>query len=186
MPTLVDKLNNLCEFLSDSYDINHGGCCFVSSIIARYLDKLNIKYNLIIFDDENRNENDVIYNVQNNCDDYEHGVITGYETCSHYCIEIISSDEEIGKGIINQSNCYDSDYYRFTIPRVTHENIDYILYRGSWNNAYKYYKYNNLISNMIHELFTEYENYTEKQSILSKMFAINEPSFIWGFESLYL
>lgn len=184
MPTLVDKLNSLCKHLDDSYDINRGGCCFVSSIIARYLDKLGIKYNLIIFDREERNEEGVIYNVQNNCNQYKDDSVVGWDyTCSHYCLEIISSDKTIGNGLINCNKNYyieSHNFNIFTIPRVTYENLDWIYDKGDWNNSYEAQRYNNIINNTIHELFTEYENYTKKQSILSKMFAIDEPSLTWG------
>lgn len=185
MPTLVDKLNGLCEFFDNSYNINYGGCCFVSSIIAKHLDNLGIKYNLIIFDQEERNEEGVIYNVQNNCRKYEKDSVVGWNlTCAHYCIEIIDSDKIIGEGLINCKTKYteSGNYYKFTIPRINHENIDWIYKNGDWNNTYKYHLYNNLISNIIRELFTEYENYTKKHSTLSKMFAINEPSYTWGIE----
>lgn len=170
MPTLVDKLNSLCEFLDNSYGINHGGCCFVSSIIARYLDNLGIEYNLVIFDDDDRVEDNVTYNVQNNCNHYcDDSVIGFWHTCSHYCIEIINSDDIIGEGIINSDDCDADDYYMFRIPRINHENIDYLLDQGVWNKQFKYYDYYDIISNMIHELFREYENYTKESIKMSKV-----------------
>ena len=41
---LFKELNKLCEEMSESYDINNGGCCFVAACLAEQLEKYNIPY----------------------------------------------------------------------------------------------------------------------------------------------
>lgn len=43
---LVCKLNKLCRFLNELYDINSGGCCFVATCLARLLDQDKVKYKI--------------------------------------------------------------------------------------------------------------------------------------------
>ena len=52
----IIQLNNLCQKLDILYDINNGGCCYVAYKIAKQLDKLNIKYELVVFDYISKNK----------------------------------------------------------------------------------------------------------------------------------
>ena len=45
---LVEELNNLCSQLSDTLDINCGGCCYVVAILAEGLFNLHIPYKVAI------------------------------------------------------------------------------------------------------------------------------------------
>jgi len=44
---LFKDLNNLCLNLSDEYNINCGGCCYVAACIAAQLEKFNIPFKII-------------------------------------------------------------------------------------------------------------------------------------------
>jgi len=41
---LFKKLNCLCSEMSESYDINNGGCCFVAAVLAEQLEKYKIPF----------------------------------------------------------------------------------------------------------------------------------------------
>lgn len=41
---LFKSLNNLCEEMNFSYNINCGGCCFVAAVIAKQLEIYNIPF----------------------------------------------------------------------------------------------------------------------------------------------
>ena len=47
---LFKKINELCLELSDRYDINNGGCCFVAACIAEQLERFNIPFEIIHYD----------------------------------------------------------------------------------------------------------------------------------------
>lgn len=44
---LFTKLNQLCLELDNKYDINCGGCCYVTACIAEQLEKFNIPFKII-------------------------------------------------------------------------------------------------------------------------------------------
>lgn len=48
---LADRLNKLCEFLDEAYNINAGGCCFITYCLARLLKKDKFKFKIVIYDD---------------------------------------------------------------------------------------------------------------------------------------
>jgi hypothetical protein len=43
---LFKALNNLCEEMNCSYNINYGGCCFVAAVIAEQLELHNIPFKI--------------------------------------------------------------------------------------------------------------------------------------------
>lgn len=43
---LFKSLNNLCEEMNISYNINCGGCCFVAAVIAEQLEIFNIPFKI--------------------------------------------------------------------------------------------------------------------------------------------
>ena len=43
---LFKTLNNLCEEMNYSYNINSGGCCFVAAVIAEQLEIFNIPFKI--------------------------------------------------------------------------------------------------------------------------------------------
>lgn len=155
MQCLIERLNSLCEFLDNSFDVNCGGCCLISSFIAEHLDNLNIKYNLIIFDNDDKDVDSIIHEVQNNEYSNDNNSVVGYNTSSHYCIEI--NDE-----LINCSEKYsEGNYYKFRIPNVTYSDILWIYDEGCWNDNYDT-DYSETIENIINNFFSIYENKIDK------------------------
>ena len=47
---VAERLNKLCKFLDETYDINAGGCCFVTYCIAKLLKQDKFKFKIVIFD----------------------------------------------------------------------------------------------------------------------------------------
>lgn len=61
---LKHSLDCLCDCLNILYNINNGGCCYVAYLIARHLDKLKVKYDLVVYDNfPKRNEELVNYEI---------------------------------------------------------------------------------------------------------------------------
>ena len=50
LKVLSVKLDKLCKFLDEMYDINCGGCCFVAACLAECLQKDNISYQVIVYE----------------------------------------------------------------------------------------------------------------------------------------
>lgn len=151
---LCSKLDDLCEFLANSYRINAGGCCFVAMILAKYFDKLNIPYELFI---ESRREKDlqkIREEIRNNKRNYSFNTsVVGAFTCEHYFLKVLNY------GFINCAGADIDECYR--IKSVTHQDIKWIYNNGKWNNDYSV-KNNNIIINFIELLFKDYEKELER------------------------
>ena len=147
--SLLRNLNSLCKFLDETYSVNLGGCCFLASLIARHLDKLNIKYDLVIYDNYAKDrvciEHEVISCRKNKG---LNNSVTGYYSCNHYCLQIR------GAGIINGDDC--KSEHRYSIPDVSYKNIRWIYKNSSWNDCYEV-QHNKTIKNIVKEFFKEYE-----------------------------
>lgn len=48
--TLIRRLNRLCDFLDEEYDINSGGCCYIAYCIAKLLTSDKFKFKVLIYD----------------------------------------------------------------------------------------------------------------------------------------
>lgn len=48
--TIAERLNSLCKFLDEVYEINSGGCCYIAYCLARMLSRDKFKFKLIIYD----------------------------------------------------------------------------------------------------------------------------------------
>lgn len=136
----IDKLNKLCKKLDLEYKINKGGCCFIAYVISKQLEKLNIPYELVVYDDEDR------------CD-LDTDSLTFDETANHYCIKILK------QGIVNQGNCNDEDYNVYNI-KLNSNDLEYIYNNGSWNRMYDS-KNNHTIENIINNFFIQFKNETK-------------------------
>ena len=147
--SLLKNLNSLCKFLDDTYDVNSGGCCFLASLIAKHLDKLNIKYNLVVYDCCTKNrlciEQEVISCHKNKG---FRNSITGRYSCNHYCLQLK------GAGVINSDN-YKGDH-QYLIPNISYKNIKWIYKNSNWNDCYDV-QYNKTIKNIVKEFFEKYE-----------------------------
>lgn len=136
----IDKLNKLCKKLDLEYKINKGGCCFIAYLISKQLEKLNIPYELVVYDDEDR------------CD-LDADSLTFDETANHYCIKILK------QGIVNQGNCNDEDYNVYNV-KLNSNDLEYIYNNGSWNCMYDS-KNNQTIENIINNFFMQFKNETK-------------------------
>ena len=136
----IDKLNKLCKKLDLEYKINKGGCCFIAYLISKQLEKLNIPYELVVYDDEDR------------CD-LDADSLTFDETANHYCIKILK------QGIVNQGNCNDEDYNVYNV-KLNSDDLEYIYNNGSWNCMYDS-KNNQTIENIINNFFMQFKNETK-------------------------
>lgn len=148
--SLLKNLNSLCKFLDETYYVNSGGCCFLASLIAKHLDRLHIKYDLVIYDDYVRDrlciEHEVITCRKNKG---LNNSVTGHHSCNHYCIQLR------GAGVINgDDDC--SREHRYTIPDVSCKNIRWIYKNSEWNDCYEV-QHNKTIKNIVKEFFKEYE-----------------------------
>ena len=146
---LLKNLNSLCKFLSETYYVNSGGCCYLASLIAKHLDRLGIKYDLVIYDSCARNQIHIEHEVSN-CHKNKglSNSVVGCYSCDHYCINLR------GAGIINDDK--DSWEYQYYIPNISYKNIKWIYRNGIWNNRYGV-EHNKTIKNIIKEFFKEYE-----------------------------
>ena len=62
---LKHSLDCLCSCLDKLYSINSGGCCYVAYLIACHLDKLRVKYDLVIYDYKRKDGACINSEVQN-------------------------------------------------------------------------------------------------------------------------
>ena len=148
--SLLKNLNSLCRFLDETYNVNMGGCCYLASLIAKHLDKLNIKYDLIIYDNYSRNRENIKCEViSRRRNKGLNNSVTGRYSCNHYCIRLR------GAGVINGNGDY-TEEHRYSIPNISYKNIRWIYKNSRWNKCYKV-QYNKTIKNRVKEFFKNYE-----------------------------
>lgn len=145
---LKKRLDSLCDILEKDYNINEGGCCFVASVIAQNLDRLGIKYKLVIYDDRFRDVLAVNHEVytMNICS--KRNSITRRQTCYHYAIQII------GAGVVNGEQNY--HYNIYLVEGISARNIYWIYKNGYWNEEYNIYN-NRKVRKIINAFFHEYD-----------------------------
>ena len=147
---LQKSLNILCNKLSLLFNINDGGCCFIAYLIALHLDKLNLKYRLIILNKYRKNSNnirdEIFFRIPNKI--YEDSVIRN-GTCNHYAIYLE------GAGAINIDE-FDFTYYRYYIKNINSTHIKWIYKTGNWNPIYNINN-NKLIRKTFKTFFNDYE-----------------------------
>lgn len=135
---LRDSLNILCKELDLNYNINSGGCCYIAYLIASQLDRLKIRYNLVVYsfcDFDQYDFNQAILNNKN------------WYTCEHYCLSICRN------GFVNRgTGLYDN---RYIIRNVNSKHIKWIYKHGSWNDCYNISN-NKIIKNIINSFFLKY------------------------------
>lgn len=111
---LAERLNKLCKFLDDEYDINAGGCCYIAYCLARLLSRDKFKFKVIIYED---------YILEDRFSE----VIGSYW---HYAIGI-------GEYTINSCDCDDDDNFcKNVYTGVKASEILTHYQNGSWNNCY--------------------------------------------------
>ena len=134
---ILDHLMHLNYFLLLNYFLKH-------------LDKLNIKYDLIIYDNYSRNRENIKCEViSRRRNKGLNNSVTGRYSCNHYCIRLR------GAGVINGNGDY-TEEHRYSIPNISYKNIRWIYKNSRWNKCYKV-QYNKTIKNIVKEFFKNYE-----------------------------
>ena len=125
------SLNSLCKFLDENYDINSGGCCLLTYLIAVNLEKLGVKYDLIIYNDRAKNLKGITREIikMEEEESIESSVIKG-GTCTHYTLKIHRA------GIINKEDYNPDHYFEYRINKINSNNIKWIYEKGFWNSYY--------------------------------------------------
>jgi hypothetical protein len=145
---LVKDLDELCQELDEKYDINHGGCCFVASVIAKNLEELGIEFNLVIADSSRKNKKFVYHELNNHCLHLlDSDSVCGISNCNHYYIHI-----KYG-GPVNLDDDYIHVYSFKCIPART---IKWIYAQGGWNRQYDTNN-NRIVSRKINSFFKQYK-----------------------------
>lgn len=146
---LKNSLDKLCNCLDDLYNINCGGCCYIAYLIARHLDKLKIKYILVIYDYDYKDTLNINKEVTNMSKSTSvNSSVTGFNTCSHYCIFLVGGGC-VNKGDVQGLRCY-------KISNISCKNIKWIYKNGAWNSYYNM-KNNKIIKGIIDLFFKDYE-----------------------------
>lgn len=109
---LAERLNNLCKFLDEEYEINAGGCCYIAYCLARLLSKDKFKFSVIVYED---------YELEDKFSEIS-------EDHYHYAIGI-------GNYIINSCGC-DEDFCRNIYYNVRASEILNHYKNNSWNECY--------------------------------------------------
>lgn len=139
------SLDCLCNRLNSLYYINSGGCCYVAYLIAYHLDKLKVKYNLVIYDYRSMDESCINNEVLNM---YLPNSVTGKQTCEHYCISIF------GEGVVNKG---DVTYLkRYVVKGITSKTLRWLYRNGNWNQMYNRDN-NKYVKDIINSFFSKYE-----------------------------
>lgn len=147
---LRDSINNLCDFLSTEYNINNGGCCFIASLLAEHLEKLQIDYELIIYSILNKDITDIQFEISNQVKNKtSNKSATGRFACNHYTINI-NGIGEVNSGQFKYC-------YRYKIIHITSKNIKWIYRNSRWNEDYNTCN-NKTIKNIVKSFFEQYES----------------------------
>ena len=149
---LATDINRICKKLDEKWDINSGGCCLVSAIIAEGLERLNIKYKVVLFYGSYIEPYGALEVRKNIKTKDINSFPNGDETGSHYSIYIPSI-----RVFLNSDDYTGDRYYKKTIVgKVTHKDLQWIYETGCWNSCYDT-RYNKSIRNKINSIFKKYE-----------------------------
>ena len=134
---LKGELNRLFSLLDKNYNINYGGCCWLTYCLADNFDRLGIPYSLVIYNGEG--DSDEAYN---NIVDRYPAFPSGCETAEHYTLKVR------GLGIVNKSK---GDPF-IIVENVDSVDIRWIYEEGDWNNCYNK-RLNDEIKNLVDTVF---------------------------------
>jgi len=134
------ELNRLFTFLDKNYNINWGGCCWLTYCLANNLERLNIPFSLVIYDGDGNAEEARNNIIERNC-----AFPTGDKTAAHYTLKVK------GLGILNKSFGP-----LIVVSNIDSEDILWIYEEGDWNECYNS-RLNYEIKNLVDTVFRIYE-----------------------------
>ena len=138
----VYKLKKLVTFIDDAYDINNGGCCYLSYLLAKQLEKHNIPFLVGISWETDCSIDEIKNNISNRSKD---GVFSDDDYgCYHISIQIERVD-------INSLYCSDTEYISLA-SKDLHWLYNKGLKNSDWNTTYNTDN-NQIISKFINVLF---------------------------------
>ncbi|MGN0967328.1 MAG: hypothetical protein ACI4OP_07130 [Candidatus Coprovivens sp.] len=126
---LAERLNKVCTFLDDTYDINAGGCCYIAYCLAKLLERDNMKYKIVVYED------------------YKIGGTFNQLSVGHYHYAIA-----LGRAIINPM---DDDTFVINKYQVSSSDILKHYNREDWNDCYDTSKnlfINKILKNFYYDL----------------------------------
>lgn len=135
---LASRLNNLCNDLNQQFHVNWGGCCYIAHCITKLLELDNVKYSVIVFDDEC---------ILMRCKSFNDLP----RSMAHYAIIL-------GSGVDTECtiNCKESDYdlYFKTFDTTSQDLLDHYL-DNDWNSYYET-EHNQEVLTIIEEYYYEF------------------------------
>lgn len=153
---LIALINSIAEQLHDKYRINCGGCCYLCYLVARELEKLGIRYKLVIEDHTltpsfmKSNRLKVRKAIKNRVHFCEWFTITPSD---HYTLEIDGV-------MVNHEKIFDSE--AMSIGCIKSEDILWLYEAGNWNPHYNARKNNTIVENFVKRAFKRYGKRIEK------------------------
>lgn len=148
--SLQRSLNKLCRQLNRKYFINSGGCCFVAYIIAFHLDRLKLRYKLLIFTKENKDDSGISFEIHSKIrNNFKRNSTVGNSTCNHYALYLE------GGGAINVGG-FDNLSNKYLVEDINSSNIKWIYKSGRWNPEYNIHN-NGVIRKTFNAFFNGYE-----------------------------
>lgn len=139
---LKQCLESMFRHLDRHYNINYGGCCWVTYCLALNFERLGIDFDLIIYDEDEYSAEEAYYTIkERRAGSFPTGDCTAY----HYTLRIT------GMGTLNKS-----EEHFIKVSGITAEDIYWIYEKGDWNSCYNY-RLNNDIKNLIDSTFNIYE-----------------------------
>lgn len=148
---LTTDINQICKELDKEWNINSGGCCLVSQLIAEGLEKLKIKYKLVLYFHGYMSDSPASKIRRNIKTRDLNAFPNGEETGSHYAIYIPKI-----KVFLNKSHYSRGSYRQMFIGRVNHSDIEWIYKTGEWNDWYDI-RHNRLLAKRLKSIFEKYE-----------------------------
>ena len=140
----VYKLKNLVTFIDNTYNINEGGCCYLSYIIAKQLEKYNIPYlvGITSYGDYDISE------IKSNINKRSRNGVFDFDDygCNHISIKIGYLDVNV-----IEDDTSDVEYINLT-SKDLHWLYNKGLKNSDWNTTYNTDN-NQIISKFINVLF---------------------------------
>ena len=128
---LSARLDKLCKFLDELYDINCGGCCYVAACLAECLQKDNISYQVVVLE----------------CPEDIVKFSKIQRSCCHYFLSINNND-------INGYNEVE-DYEYQVFDNVSYRSLFNHYKKCGWNTFYNREK-NKFIKNIIKRYYEDF------------------------------